>query len=120
MFTLKYFENQKCVFKNLKKHYSSFLKYFSSEKNIIFWFTSPLICKQYYRLKIKKKIWNQFATHIFPTNRLANCLWSPNLMQQKKNRKKLQHRSPASYIFDVGPSYSTSKNCPMNVSYRFS
>ena len=44
--------------------------------------------------KLREKKWNQFATYISPTNRLANCLWSPNFMQQQKNQKKLQHRSP--------------------------
>ena len=37
MFTLKYFENQKCVFKNLKSIIHHFLSTFISE-NIIFWF----------------------------------------------------------------------------------
>ena len=45
-----------------------------------------LICKQFYGWKIKNKIWNQFATYISSTNRLANCLWSPNFMQKKSEK----------------------------------
>ena len=51
MFTLKYFENQKCVFKNLKSIIHHFLSTFISEK-IFFWFTSPLISAKINLVKV--------------------------------------------------------------------
>ena len=52
------------------------------------------------------------------TNRLTNCLWSPNFMQ-KKIRKNYNIVTRASYIFDVGPMLLAFKNGPMERSYKF-
>ena len=52
--------------------------------------------------KLRKKIWNHFATYISPTNRLANCLLSLNVMHKKNSEKNYNIVPWAFYIFDVG------------------
>ena len=69
------------------KHLTSLARFQNTTRRI----PGILICKQFYGWKIKKK-YGISSQPISPTNRLANCLWSPNFKQKKS--EKLQHRPP--------------------------
>ena len=83
------------------------------------WKITPgiLICKQFYGWKIKKKIWNQFATYISSTNSLANCLWSPNFMQKKSEKTTTSFPGHLTFLMLV-ICYALQKLCNER-SYKF-